>query len=66
MVRELALRRRRSRVPWVFLVYSRRERGGRVPPEATASEGGPAAASALPAQERRHVEERIGLERVIA
>ena len=65
MVRELALSRRRSRVPWVFLVYSRRQGRRRVHPEAIVSAGGPAAASALPAQERRHVEERIGLESVI-
>ena len=77
-MRELTLRRRRSRVPWVYLVYSR-ERAqvgrvpleiavpvGRVPPEATFTGGGPAAPSILPAQERGHVEGRFELERVIA
>ena len=74
IVRELTLKRRRSRVPWVYVVYSREQpRGGRVRPAAlragedppSVGQGGPTQ-SALPAEERRHIEGRVELERVIA
>ena len=48
MIRELRLKRRRSRIPWMFLVYQPLGGGpGRRP-----------TASALPAQKRRDVERR--------
>ena len=74
-MRELTLKRRRSRVPWVYVVYSREQpRGGRVRPVALRVGEDPPAAigqggstqSALPAEERRHIEGRVELERVIA
>ena len=71
-MRELALRRRRSRIPWVYLVYSR-DRGGPTASatgaetvEADLQVGLTHPSSVLPAQERGHVVGRLELERVIA
>ena len=57
IVRELLLRRRRARVPWVYLVYHRHapEARNNLPRH---SAGGATAGSVLPAQKRRHVERR--------
>ncbi len=46
-VRELRLKRRRARVPWIYLVYHRHE-----PPAGTS------ARSVLPPKKRRNVERR--------
>ena len=67
--RELLLRRRRARVPWVYIVYHRHApegaRDGPCDAAAGASAGlprhsaeGATAGSALPAKERGHVERR--------
>src|SRR5215216_3291981 len=74
LVRELRLRRRRSRVPWVYVVYqlrSGRARTGKresADPSVlshqrtvTSAHGG----SALPTQKRGHVERRIEIEAVL-
>ena len=63
-VRELALRRRRSRLPWVYLVYRvRTDHVGQVPPSQTdvgqvppskrAMDGGPADAESIQLCRRR-------------
>src|SRR5215208_4802284 len=74
VVRELRLRRRRSRVPWVYVVYQLR--GGRARADNRES-ADPAAlshhdtvpsahgGSALPTQKRGHVERRIEIEAVL-
>ena len=72
IVRELALRRRRSRLPWVYLVYRvhPRSRARRVPPDYARDGGSVSSGSAsggdsvLPAQEGGDVERRIELEHV--
>lgn len=76
-MRELTLKRRRSRVRWVYLVYSRARgqtgaRGraardwGTGGPATTVDGDGTAGMSALPAQERGDIEGRLEFEREIA
>ena len=55
-IRELRLRRRRSRMPWVYLVYQVRHR---LPAAASAKAG-----LTLATEERRHIERRRLLERI--
>ena len=73
-IRETELKRRRSRVPWIYLVYhwppTRLRRGGGAPPHTGLPRRSGDAAKAgddglpflLPPQERRHVERRDRLE----
>ena len=55
--RQLRLRRRRSRLPWIYVVY---HAGRSRPAESRPGRTGPALAFA--AQERRNVERRWGVE----
>ena len=72
IVRELALTRRRSRLPWVYLVYRVRRRGRAENAREDAGAGGPAKGgsarygdSVLSTQEGGDVERRIELERML-
>ena len=78
MMRELRLRRRRSRVPWVYLVYQQQEtvRGAegagvrKVRCAKTQNLAPPhfrtaAPDLALPAKKRRYVERRVDIEAVL-
>jgi hypothetical protein len=59
IVRELLLRRRRARVPWVYLVYHRHApEGARESLPRDSAAAGTTAGSVLPAQKRGHVERR--------
>ena len=77
MVRDLTLVRRRSRVPWIYVVYHPREGDARGRPRITGAPGvrrgapargaapGRRAPSALPAEKGRHVERRVQIEAVL-
>ena len=58
MIRELCLRRRRSPIKWIYLVYQARRKG---PGQALADRMGEPR-SALPTQERRDVQWRLEFE----
>ena len=54
LVRELRLKRRRSRLPWIYVVY-----------QPLAPLQGAPHTSALPAEKRRHVERRLEIDAVL-
>ncbi len=76
MVRDLTLVRRRSRVPWVYVVYHPREGAARRRPRIAGGTEACVAArrlertgrrvpSALPAEKGRNVERRVQIEAVL-